>query len=95
MHRLTNVPTKDQDREIEIRVVVDGSNIKIVRAKRDAAKDDWAGMTEVYVGDHMLSRPDDLRRMIGDAVASAIRLGRDAGYNQAKREIRNALGIER
>lgn len=94
MWDLTNVPPASA-KEIELRVIVEGPEIKIVRAKKHAAENDWVRMGYVFVGDHMLAKPDDLRKMIGDNIVAAILRARDAGYAQAKAEIRAALGIDR
>ena len=93
MWSLTNVPPASA-KEIEMRAIVEGQNIKIVRAKKHAAENDWVRMVDFFVGDHMLAKPDDLRQMIGDNIIAAILRARDAGYAQAKAEIRSALGIE-
>ena len=91
MYRLTNVPTEASG--LEIKGVVDGEKIKVVCAKPHAAPNDWVMMTDTFVGDHMLAKPADLRRMYAEALATAIRMGRDAGYQQAKAEIRRVLGV--
>lgn len=95
MHSLTNVPrAADKDRDIQ--VVVDGSDIRIVNAPaRYVDALDTSTMTTIHLGDHMLlaERYDDLRNMIGRDIATAIRMGRDAGYRHAQMEIRDALGL--
>jgi hypothetical protein len=93
LYQLTNVPTKASD--LEIKGIVNGENIKVVCAKRNAAPGDWLMMTDTHVGDHMLGKPEELRKMYADDLATAIRMGRDAGYEQAKAEIRAALGVSR
>jgi hypothetical protein len=94
MYSLTNVPKKSDD--LEIKGIVDGENIRIVCAKRHAdANDDWLGMADSYLGDHMLTKPAALRKMYADDLVTAIRLARDAGYAQAQHDIRLALGISR
>jgi hypothetical protein len=92
LYQLTNVPTKASD--LEIKGIVNGKNIKIVCAKRNAALDDWLMMTNAFVSDLMLAEPELLRKMYADDLATAIRMGRDAGYEQAKAEIRHVLGVK-
>lgn len=58
--QLTNVPTEASG--LEIRGIVEGENISIVQAKPRAGPNDYLRMTSTYVGDHMLAKPDDLRR---------------------------------
>lgn len=93
MWSLVNVPPACA-KEIKIRAIVEDETIKIVRAKKSATENDWLGMGDFFVGDHMLARPDDLRQMIGRELVSAIIMARDAGYAQAQAEIRDALGIK-
>jgi hypothetical protein len=92
MYQLTNVPTATS--ALEIKGIVNGENVKIVCAKRNAAPDDWVMMTDTYVGDHMLAAPAALRQMYANDLAMAIRMARDAGYEQAKAEIRQVLGVK-
>jgi hypothetical protein len=92
MHQLTNVPTEASLCRIEASVNGETIEIRCVEKRGDRP---GIGMSSLYVGDHMLSKPEALRQMIGDAICLAIRAGRDAGYHQAKAEIRAALGIER
>ena len=92
MHSLTNVPTAASGLEIKGRV--DGNDISVVCAKRHAPENDYLRMTSTFVGDHMLGKPDDLRQMYARDLATAIRMGRDAGYEQAKAEIRRVLGVD-
>lgn len=92
MYQLTNVPTEASG--LEIRAIVDGENISVVCSKRNAAHNDYLRMTSTFVGDHMLSKPADLRGMYANDLATAIRLARDIGYQQAKAEIRDVLGIK-
>lgn len=50
-------------------------------------------MTSIYVGDHMLTKPQALREMYGRDIAMAIRLARNAGYAQALADVRKVLGL--
>lgn len=59
MHSLTNVPTAASG--LEVKTVIDGQEIKIVCAERNADPNHWSVMTSVHVGDHMLQKPDALR----------------------------------
>ena len=93
LYNLTNVPTEASG--LEIKEIINGENIKIVCAAKHAAPDDWLMMTSTYVGDHMFKMPDEMRKMYASDIISAIRMARRAGYNQAKAEIRAALGIPR
>jgi hypothetical protein len=87
--QLTNVPTAAS--KLEIRAIVEGENIDIVCSERNS--ENYIRMTSTFVGDHMLAKPEDLRRMYADDLATAIRLARDAGYRQAKAELRTWLDI--
>lgn len=89
MHSLTNVPTKASG--LEIRGIADGEQIDVVCMSDNGR--DWSRMTTAYLGDHMLAKPAELRRMYANDLATAIRMGRDAGYEQAKAEIRAVLGV--
>lgn len=95
MHSLTNVPYK-RNLQAEIRGVVDGTNVEVRCFDTDRIGHGFAssGMTSMYIGDHMFEpdKREALRQMVADALATAIRMGRDAGYAQAQQTIRNALG---
>ena len=97
MHSLTNVPTANMDRDYEIAGIIDGPDVRIVCRRRHPRERDAIGdcvtMTTTLIGDHMLANPQMLREMYARDLATAIRMGRDAGYHQAKAEIRSALGI--
>lgn len=91
MYNLTNVPTAASG--VPINGEVDGETVRIVCGK-DAYGAGGTMMTSTTVGDHMLKNPDALRKMYANDLATAIRLGRDAGYAQAKAEIRRVLGVK-
>lgn len=91
LYRLTNIPKSGNG--MEIRGIVRDENIIIAAARRDAAPNDYAIMGTTMVGDHMLARGDDLRRMVAADLVAAISAARDAGYEQARADIRYALGI--
>ena len=93
IHQLTNIPPKSS--KLEIRPVVDGQNILIVCAERNAAPGDHLVMTSTYVGDHMMEKPELLREMYGHDLAAVIRFARDIGYRQAQADMRAALGLEK
>lgn len=90
---LTNVPAARDSREIK--GVVEGPNIYIVAAEKGSKWRDGNSvqMVMTQIGDHLLDKPDVLKQMYADDIANAIRLGRDAGYQQALREVRDTLGI--
>lgn len=94
IYSLVNVPRANG--KLEIRGYVEGENIYIVAGERGSKWRDGncVQMTNTFIGNHMLSMPDALRQMYADDIATAIRMGRDAGYAQAKAEIREALGIK-
>jgi hypothetical protein len=93
LYQLTNVPTAASG--LEVKVIVNGENIDIVCAKPHAAPNDYLRMTSTFVGDHMLAQPAALREMYGRDLAMVISKARDAGYAQAKAEIRAALGVDK
>lgn len=94
IYSLANVPAKSDD--LEIKGVVEGEQIYVIRAEKGSKWRDGRSvmMTSTLVGEHMLARPDDLRRMYADDLATVIRLARDAGYAQALADVRGALGIQ-
>ena len=89
-YSFTNIPAK-ADKDVEIVGSVNGQNVSVHIVDKQGGH--W-GISSSYVGDHMLERPEALRQMIADSVANAIRAGREAGYAQAQRDIRLALGIK-
>lgn len=92
MHSLTNVPTKASG--LWIRGIVDGEQVSVV-CMGGRTPTSWSGMSSSYVGDHMLAKPEALRQMYANDLATAVRMGRDAGYAQAQEDMRRAMGIAR
>lgn len=98
MYSLTNVPHHKDRTELDVRVK-DGT-VKVVAIDpkdRGSNPDNWWGVGDIYIGDHMFEpkMQDSLREMIGRALVSAIYRARDIGYRQAQNDIRDALGISR
>lgn len=95
MYSLTNIPHAKANAEIVARV--DGAHVKLVCVDKGHRDDPMrsSGIGDLYIGDHMFERPDDLRAMVGQALVFAIEKGRAVGYAQAQGDIRDALGIER
>lgn len=98
IYSLTNAPHRKHDK-LHIVGVVKGENIHIICTTNQNLKE-WpdghsVSMTSTFVGDHMLSKPEALRQMYANDLATVIRLARDAGYEQARAEIREVLGITR
>jgi hypothetical protein len=98
MPQLTNVPHHRDSAELDVRVK-DG-NVRVVAIApkdRDLNPDNWWGVGDLYIGDHMFKpeMQDHLRMMVGRALISAIYQARDIGYRQAQRDIRDALGLPR
>lgn len=93
MHSLVNVPTAKSG--LEIQGYVAEQTVYIICAERGATFRDGrsVAMTDVFIGDHLLHDPNALREMIARDLATAIRLARDAGYAQAKAELRGWLEI--
>lgn len=93
MYSLTNIPHKDSHVCIESRV--DGQTVRLF-AFDNKAKEGFRelGMDDFSIGDHMLSKPQELREMIGRALVHAITRARDVGYRQAQADIRHALGVK-
>lgn len=94
MYRLVNVPSAKASLSIEGRVNGMSAEVVCVDPKAEAPFN-RTGMADLYIGDHMLAKPNDLRKMVADALAFAVRAGRDAGYSQAQADIRQALGVNR
>lgn len=90
MYQIANIPSEKSRCQIKARVDGESIDIRCV----DEPGTVGLGMTSLYVGDHMLGKPEALRQMIGDTICFAIRAGRDAGYAQAKAEIRRTLGLK-
>lgn len=90
MYQLTNVPTAVSRNQIKARV--DGSDISI-RCVEEAGTM-GVSMTSIHIGDHMLTKPEALREMVGKEICDAIRLARDAGYRQGIAAIRRVLELE-
>lgn len=96
MFRLVNVPT--QKSSLEIKGVVEGQEILVIAAEPNTKVECWRGhasiMTDEFVGDHMLDKPEALRQMFANSLATAIRMARDAGYAQAMADVRNLIGAK-
>lgn len=94
MFRLTNVPRANSG--LEIKPHVEGETIYVLCGAKDSEWRDGkaVAMTDTYVGDHMFSKPDELRRMYANDLATAIRMARDVGYAQAMSDIRNLIGAK-
>ena len=92
MHRLVNVPHHSNRCKIETRIK--NESILIVLHDPTISKP-YADstMTDLYIGAHMFLKPNDLRKMVGDAMCFLIREARDAGYRHAQSDIRSALGL--
>lgn len=90
MYSMTNVPIAASRHQIKAHV--NGENIDIRHVEQPGTMG-W-GMSSLYLGDHMLTRPEELRQMVGDAIAFAITAGRDAGYRQAQADIRQSMGAK-
>lgn len=94
MYNLTNIPHHKDRREVECRV--DGETVRLIAHDKQAV-DGFRelGMDTLFVGDHMLAKPEALRQMIGSALVHAVIRARDVGYRQAQADIRDALGVKR
>ena len=95
MDRLVNVPRRDAV-NIAVQPVVEGETIYIVAGEKNA-QPFWrngrsVSVTEVYIPDHMLSKPQELREYIGRTIAGVIIRARDIGHEQAKAELREWIG---
>ena len=95
MYQLVNVPTAKS--KTEIRGVVEGEHIYIIAAEKDSNWRDGhsVAMTDMYIGSHMFDDPAALRRMVAGALARAIEMARDAGYNHAMFDVCNLIGAQR
>jgi hypothetical protein len=86
---VVNVPTAAS--KLEMRPIIDGENISIVCS--EPGSNDYVAITSTFVGNHMFSRPEDLRRMYANDLIAVIRMARDIGYHQAKADIRAVLEV--
>jgi hypothetical protein len=94
MYNIVNIPHHKDRRQIGCRV--DGETVRLVAVDRTAPEGfQELGMDTMYVGDHMLTKPEGLREMIGLALVHAVIRGREVGYRQAQADIREALGVKR
>lgn len=97
LYNLTNVP-RASAKNLHIGWAVKGEMVHILCTVNQNTKE-WpdgqgVSMTSVLVGDHMFSNPEALRQMYASDLVTAIQLARDAGYEQARAEIREALGVK-
>jgi len=95
MHSLTNVPTEKSGHRIVGFARGENIDIRCLEKLPRGDMDPGVNMTSWYIGDHMF-KPENqqhLREAVANVIATAIRMGRDAGYAQAKAEIREALGV--
>jgi hypothetical protein len=94
LYSLVNVPRAND--KVEIVGHVDGENVYVLCAEKGSTWRDGrsTAMANTLVGDHMLSKPADLRRMYADDLATVIRLARDAGYSQAMADVRSLIGAK-
>ena len=95
MYRLVNVPHHTSRCKVETRIK--NGSVHIVLHDPKIEKKEFAdlGMCDLYIGEHMFDKPDELRKMVGDAMRYLILEARDAGYRQAQADIRGALGMNR
>jgi hypothetical protein len=94
MYNLTNIPHHKDRREVDSRV--DGETVRLIAFDRQAPEGfQELGMDTLFVGDHMLDKPEALREMIGRALVHVVIRARDVGYRQAQADIRDALGVKR
>lgn len=97
LYRVTNVPVRDPKRTMVVEV--DGiGNIKIWNAcaKDPKNKEQWWGITNEYVSEHMFEPKNRLflRETYGHNLIYMLEKGIDIGYAQAQYDIRTALGIK-
>jgi hypothetical protein len=97
MNSIVNIPHASNARAVlTASVEHDHAKVTVVDPKMEMPYNS-CGVCDLYIGDHMLEPPmrDGLRKMVADALVTAIAKGRDAGYVQAQADIRKALGIPR
>ena len=98
MHSLTNVPHHKDRTELDVRVKDGTVRVVAIDPKdRELNPDNWWGVGDVYIGDHMFKpeMQNSLREMVGRHLVAAIYRARDIGYRQAQNDICNALGVKR
>lgn len=95
IYGLVNVPSKKSGNEIHGHV--EGESIYVICSEKGTTG--WRNRSSVsiasgQIGDHMLGKPEALRKTVAEGLANAVRLGRDAGYAQAMADIRHLIGVK-
>lgn len=102
--RVVNVPYAKyeeygEDSKVEMRGSVSGENavVRNYTVKRglalEANEDQSVEVCSLYIGEYMFEAKNRsaLRKMVADALAAAIRAGRDAGAAQTRNEVRSVF----
>lgn len=92
---IVNVPNASET-NINLEVDVQHMTVFIKAVDKNRLTDyNSSVVCRIFVGDHMFQEEnrEDMRKMIGREIASAIIQARDIGYRQAQWDIRAALGI--
>lgn len=86
IHRLVNVPTSKSG--LEIKAVIEGEHVFIIAAEKDSTWRDGHSVliTDTYINNGVLT--ERMRQLYADDLARAIQMARDAGYRQAREELR-------
>ena len=84
---MTNIPREQAG---DIHSKVEGAEVRIF-ATKNGRPDSTLGMASIHIGDHMFADPIALREMYGRDTVAAIEKGREAGYLQARFDIRMAI----
>jgi hypothetical protein len=95
LYRIVNVP-EASNKDVDLVVSIDGSNV-YVKAVDKRSEFNSSGVCDLFIGEHLFEpdKHDWLRKMVGDAIVTAILQARDIGYRQAQDDIRRAIGISR
>lgn len=95
MYSVVNIPHASNARAVlTASVERDHAKVAVVDPKMEAPYNS-CGVCDLFIGEHMFEpgKRDALRKMVADALVTAIEKGRDAGYAQAQTDIRRSLGI--
>lgn len=97
MYRIVNVPHASNKRA-ELQTSVEGQTVYVrVVDPQGESPYNSSGVCDMFIGDHMFEpdKRESLRRMVGQAIITAIENAREVGYRQAQADIRSALGVPR
>lgn len=94
MYRLVNIPHINSN--VQIRCLVEGETIRIIACPIGSVFRDGLSVevTNVYISNRMMNKPEALRGMIGNMIVFSIEAAREAGYAMAMADIRKLIGVK-